>query len=150
PEPQQAPAPQKTPVAEQPVVKAPPAAEATPEPASGQPAAQAAAVKKEEVPVAPSASVHAGPAVRKLARQLGVDLAGVRGTGPRQRILQEDVHEWVKQRLTQSAATPAGVGGVPALPEIDFSRFGPVERVELNKLRRVAAANLHRSWLTIP
>jgi pyruvate dehydrogenase E2 component (dihydrolipoamide acetyltransferase) len=103
--------------------------------------------------LAPAAEgpVHAGPAVRKLARQLGVDLARITGTGPRQRILQEDVHGWVKQRLSQPAPVAVASGaGLPALPEIDFSRFGPVERVELNKLRKVAASNLHRSWLTIP
>ncbi|PKM21706.1 MAG: hypothetical protein CVV10_08005 [Gammaproteobacteria bacterium HGW-Gammaproteobacteria-14] len=96
-----------------------------------------------------STEVHAGPAVRKLARELGVELAAVSGTGPRQRILQEDVHRWVKDRLTRRPIA-SSVAGLPALPEIDFSQFGPVERVPLNKLRRVSAANLHRSWLTIP
>ena len=95
--------------------------------------------------------MHAGPAVRKLAREMGVDLAAVKGTGPRQRILQEDVHAWVKQKLSQPQSAASATGSViPALAEIDFSRFGEVERVALNKLRKVAAANLHRSWLTIP
>lgn len=108
-------------------------------------------VKMPEPSAAPSGPVHAGPAVRKLARELGVDLAQVKGTGPRQRILQEDVHAWVKHKLAQSQPSGATSGaGLPALPEIDFSRFGDVERIELNKLRKVAATNLHRSWLTIP
>ena len=98
---------------------------------------------------APSKSVHAGPAVRKLAREMGVDLAQVNGTGPKDRILKEDVHAWVKQRLE---GTPAASGGGLAveLPEIDFSQFGEIERLELNKLRKVSAQNLTRSWLTIP
>lgn len=99
---------------------------------------------------ASSAAAHAGPAVRKLCREMGVDVAAVKGTGPRGRVLQEDVHSWVKQRLVDPAVGSGGISGLPALPEIDFSRFGPVERVELNKLRKVSAANLHRSWVTIP
>ncbi|MCC1495308.1 dihydrolipoyllysine-residue acetyltransferase [Alcanivorax sp. 1008] len=114
-------------------------------------AAPQSAVKIPELSVASSSQpVHAGPGVRKLARELGVDLAPIKGTGPRKRILQEDVHAWVKQKLAQSQSTVSAGGVLPALPEIDFSRFGDIERVELNKLRKVAAANLHRSWLTIP
>lgn len=96
----------------------------------------------------PSASVHAGPAVRKLARETGIDLADVAPSGPKERILKEDVHALIKQRLENPPA--AAGGGAPDLPEIDFSEFGPVERQELNKLRKVAARNLHRSWVTIP
>ena len=96
----------------------------------------------------PSKNVHAGPAVRKLARETGVDLGAVPPSGPKDRILKEDVHAHIKQRMEQPAA--AGGGGAPDLPEIDFSEFGPVERDELNKLRKVAARNLHRSWVTIP
>ena len=96
----------------------------------------------------PSRNVHAGPAVRKLARETGVDLGAVPPSGPKDRILKEDVHAHIKQRMEQPAA--AGGAGAPDLPEIDFSEFGPVERDELNKLRKVAARNLHRSWVTIP
>lgn len=98
---------------------------------------------------APSKSVHAGPAVRKLAREMGVDLAQVNGTGPKDRILKEDVHAWVKQRLEGTPAA-SGDGLAVELPEIDFSQFGEIERLELNKLRKVSAQNLTRSWLTIP
>lgn len=96
----------------------------------------------------PSESVHAGPAVRKLARETGVDLARVTPTGPKDRVLKDDVHAYIKQRME----SPAAGGGAAAadLPEIDFSEFGPVERQELNKLRKVAARNLHRAWVTIP
>jgi pyruvate dehydrogenase E2 component (dihydrolipoamide acetyltransferase) len=96
----------------------------------------------------PSRNVHAGPAVRKLARETGVDLGAVPPSGPKDRILKEDVHAHIKQRMEQPAA--AGGAGALDLPEIDFSEFGPVERDELNKLRKVAARNLHRSWVTIP
>lgn len=102
----------------------------------------------ERVQGKPSASVHAGPAVRKLARETGIDLADVTPSGPKERILKEDVHALIKQRLENPPA--AGGAGMPDLPEIDFSEFGPVERQELNKLRKVAAKNLHRSWITIP
>ena len=99
----------------------------------------------------PGKAVHAGPAVRKLAREMGVDLGQVTGTGPKDRILKEDVHAWVKQRLESQSAPATGSGGMSLdLPDIDFSQFGDVEREELNKLRKVSAQNLHRSWLTIP
>ena len=98
----------------------------------------------------PSRSVHAGPAVRRLARELGVDLAEVTGSGPKGRILKEDVHAHVN-RLLSTRETGASGGGLDLeLPDIDFSRFGEIERVELNRLRKLSASNLHRSWLTIP
>ena len=122
--------------------------------ASGQPAQQQKpAPATSPSPAAdsgsPSKSVHAGPAVRKLAREMGVDLAQVSGTGPKDRILKEDVHAWVKQRLDGASAASGG-GLAVELPEIDFSQFGEIERLELNKLRKVSAQNLIRSWLTIP
>lgn len=101
----------------------------------------------------PSAKVHAGPAVRKLARELGVDLGRVTGTGPRSRIMKEDVHAYVKQQLTSktSVSTAAVSGsGLPPLPEIDFSQFGPIEKVELSRINKLSAANLHRAWVNIP
>ncbi|MCH8543323.1 MAG: dihydrolipoyllysine-residue acetyltransferase [Alcanivorax sp.] len=114
---------------------------------SQQPAAQKKADQGATL-TKPSGPVHAGPAVRKLARELGADLGQITGTGPRARILKEDVHAHVKTLLTErpTAAAAAGV----ELPQIDFSKFGPTEQVELNKLRRVSAANLHRSWITVP
>lgn len=101
--------------------------------------------------VASAIAVHAGPAVRKLARELGVNLAEVAGSGPKARILKDDVHAHVKKLLTQRAAPPAASGaGLPELPRVDFAKWGPVEEQALNKLRRVSAVNLHRAWLTIP
>lgn len=92
----------------------------------------------------------AGPATRRLARDLGVDLHQVSGTGPGGRITQEDVQNYVKNILEGRAAAPGGGGGfaTPALP--DFSQFGPIDRQPQNKLGKVAAANLSLSWQTIP
>lgn len=114
------------------------------EPASAPPAA-----------TAPSSDVHAGPAVRRLARELGVDLGLVKGSGPRERILKEDVHAWVKNRLAtpvaaSGSAVATGGSGLPDLPEIDFASWGQVERQELSRINRVSASNLHRAWLHIP
>lgn len=102
---------------------------------------------------APAASVHAGPAVRRLARELGADLGKVSGSGPKGRILKEDVHAFVKQALQQLAAgVPAAVpAAAPSkLPVIDFAKWGPVERQPLTKIQKVSAQNLHRAWTTIP
>ncbi|MDQ8037342.1 MAG: dihydrolipoyllysine-residue acetyltransferase [Pedobacter sp.] len=97
-------------------------------------------------------NVHAGPAVRRLARELGADLSKIKGTGPRNRILKEDVHAFVKQALSEAAKKKdSGSGfGLPALPAMDFSKWGEIERVELTKIQKVSAQNLHRSWITIP
>ncbi|MDY6918881.1 MAG: dihydrolipoyllysine-residue acetyltransferase [Pseudomonadota bacterium] len=98
----------------------------------------------------PSKRVHAGPAVRRLARELGVDLAQVKATGPRARILKEDVHQYVKSQMQNRTAAVAEGSGLPPLPEVDFSKWGEVERVELNKINRLTATNLHRAWVHIP
>ncbi|MDT8397206.1 MAG: dihydrolipoyllysine-residue acetyltransferase [Pseudomonadales bacterium] len=93
--------------------------------------------------------VYAGPAVRKLARELGVDLRQVTGTGIKNRIQKDDVHAFVKARLQQA---PAGGGAlaVPAMEDIDFSRFGEIEMLDMSKLQRVTAQNMQRAWLTVP
>jgi pyruvate dehydrogenase E2 component (dihydrolipoamide acetyltransferase) len=98
----------------------------------------------------PANGVHAGPAVRKLARELGVDLNDVKGTGPRGRIQKDDLHAYVKAKVQAKPQTAAGGFAVPDMPKIDFSKFGNIERVALNKLRKVSARNLHRSWVTVP
>jgi pyruvate dehydrogenase E2 component (dihydrolipoamide acetyltransferase) len=96
--------------------------------------------------------VHAGPAVRMLAREMGVDLAEVKSSGPRERILKEDVQSHVKSVMQQGkrGAATAGGSGIPAVPEIDFSRFGDIEVKDMTRLQQVGAANIHRSWLNVP
>jgi pyruvate dehydrogenase E2 component (dihydrolipoamide acetyltransferase) len=96
---------------------------------------------------------HASPAVRRFARELGVDLARVKGTGRKGRIVKDDVQSFVKQAL--SAGAPAApVGGLPfqlpAAPAVDFSRFGQVETQPLPRIRKISGAHLHRCWLTVP
>ncbi|MES1941659.1 pyruvate dehydrogenase complex dihydrolipoamide acetyltransferase [Salinisphaera sp. T5B8] len=99
---------------------------------------------------------HASPSVRKYARELGADLGRVEGSGRKGRITFEDVQSYVKQALSQSqsgasAAAPAGGGGgVPAQPDIDFSQFGEVETVELERIRKISAKAVHKNWLLIP
>ena len=99
---------------------------------------------------ASATNVHAGPAVRRLARELGVDLGKVAGTGPKDRILKDDVHAFVKKTLTEKAVPVASGSGLPELPVIDFSKWGEIERLPLTKIQRVSAKNLHRAWVTIP
>lgn len=149
-----------------PAAAAPAPVAAAPVPASKPAAAEAApsrpvAIANETLKALATAvsvasnghNVHAGPAVRRLARELGADLSQIKGSGPRNRILKEDVHAFVKLALTEAARkkdAPAGGFGLPALPAMDFSKWGEIERVELTKIQKVSAQNLHRSWITIP
>ena len=95
---------------------------------------------------------HAGPAVRKLAREFGVELSLVKGSGPRNRILKEDVQTYVKARMSEPQAAPGAVAGagIPQVPAIDFSQWGRIEEKPLTRLRTVAAQNFQRSWLNVP
>lgn len=94
-----------------------------------------------------SGFVHAGPAVRKLAREFGVDLTQVKGSGPKGRVVKDDVQSFVKQALTSPAASG---GGLPKVAEIDFSKFGPIESLPLNKVKLATAKNMTASWLNVP
>ncbi|UTA81143.1 dihydrolipoyllysine-residue acetyltransferase [Halomonas sp. XH26] len=134
------------PVAEAPVKQAP-SLEGTP-----SPEAQIAAYQPRD-----SKLVHAGPAARMMARELGVDLGLVKPSGPKDRVLKEDVQAYVKQAIAnqgeaQTAAAPAASGGagIPAIPEVDFSQFGDVEEKPMGRLLKMGATNLHRSWLNVP
>ena len=94
---------------------------------------------------------HASPSIRKFARELGVDLSQVHGSGRKERITKEDVQEFVKKALGGTASGTAAAGsGIPAMPEIDFSKFGPVEIKPLSRIQKKAAVNLHRGWLNLP
>ncbi|MEM7251853.1 MAG: dihydrolipoyllysine-residue acetyltransferase [Pseudomonadota bacterium] len=105
------------------------------------------------LPSSPSrrgARFHATPAIRRFARNLGVDLTEVTGTGRKGRILEEDVTQFVKQRMTANQADGSAGAGIPPIPEIDFTRFGEVETRPLSRIKRIGGTNLHRSWLNIP
>ncbi|WP_447594427.1 dihydrolipoyllysine-residue acetyltransferase [Aquipseudomonas campi] len=134
--------------------KAAPASVAAP---AAQPTASAPAPTEPApvaAPVRDGTKVHAGPAVRQLAREFGVELAAVPGSGPKGRILKEDVQAHVKAMMQKAKAAPAagatGGAGIPAIPEVDFSKFGEIEEVAMTRLMQVGASNLHRSWLNVP
>ncbi|WP_028387628.1 dihydrolipoyllysine-residue acetyltransferase [Legionella fairfieldensis] len=95
-----------------------------------------------------NAIVSAGPAVRRMARELGVDLADVKGSGRKSRITKEDVQLYVKTRLSEK--TTANGFALPAAPAVDFSKFGEIDIKPLNKIKRLTGVNVHRSWVTIP
>lgn len=92
--------------------------------------------------------VHAGPAVRKLARELGVNLSEVSGSGPKGRRLKEDVQEYVKARVKGSPSAPGS--GIPSVPSVDFSQFGEVKTVELNNIKKATAKAMTTAWLNVP
>lgn len=146
---------------------APVAQAAAPAPVAQEaaPAPVAAAPSRPPVPHHPSAgapvstgAVHASPAVRRLAREFGVDLTQVTGSGRKGRIMKEDVQAYVKYELSRPKATAAtsvaaGNGGglqVIAAPKVDFSKFGEVEEIPLSRIQKISGPNLHRNWVTIP
>jgi pyruvate dehydrogenase E2 component (dihydrolipoamide acetyltransferase) len=97
------------------------------------------------------AHAHASPSVRRFARDLGVDLARVKGTGPKERVLKEDVQNHVKSELTRPRAAEGGLAlGLPPLPQVDFAKFGAVTTQPLSRIKKLSGANLHRNWVTIP
>jgi len=134
------------------------AASPSPAPASSEseavapaPSAAPAPAAIPEVPAVhaeQSGKVYAGPAVRKLARELGVDLALVLGTGARSRVVKEDIHAFVKARINNP---PAAAGtSISAVPDVDFSQFGEIEEVARSKMQKVTATNMQRNWSSVP
>ncbi len=138
-----------------------------PEMGPGDHAAVAQAVAVAEAPPAAggepvraiSSTVHASPSVRAMARELGVDLSRVSGSGPKARVTHDDVRAFVK-RVMQGGLAPAGGSGsgivaaggaaLPAWPQVDFAKFGPIERVEMSRIRKISGPGLHRNWVSIP
>ncbi|AKH64449.1 MULTISPECIES: pyruvate dehydrogenase complex dihydrolipoyllysine-residue acetyltransferase [Photorhabdus] len=101
-----------------------------------------------------SAYVHATPVIRRLAREFGVNLAKVKGSGRKNRILREDVQSYVKDAIKRAESAPASAGGgLPGMlpwPKVDFSKFGEIEEVELGRIQKISGANLSRNWMMIP
>jgi pyruvate dehydrogenase E2 component (dihydrolipoamide acetyltransferase) len=97
-----------------------------------------------------SGTAHAGPAVRMLARELGVDVSLVPATGPRDRVLKEDIQAFVKQKMQQPAGQASQGHGIEQPPEVDFSQFGDIDRIKMSKVQRITAQNMTRSWLNVP
>jgi pyruvate dehydrogenase E2 component (dihydrolipoamide acetyltransferase) len=120
-----------------------PAPVPTPSAPARAPAAVSAPVAKD------SLDIYAGPSVRLLARELGVDLTQVAGTGPKARIQKDDVNNFVKSAL-HSGSKATGGAGIPQVPAIDFSQFGEIETVKLTKIQKVTADNMQRNWLNVP
>ncbi|MBT6693819.1 MAG: dihydrolipoamide acetyltransferase [Porticoccaceae bacterium] len=95
--------------------------------------------------------VYAGPSVRLMARELGVTLDSVVGSGPRGRIIKDDIDAYVKGKLNSAASNELAKGSaIPSTPSIDFSQFGPIDTVKLTKIQKLTASNMHRNWLNVP
>ena len=136
-----------TPTAAAPTSPEPQTEAAAPQaPAAEPPAPVDAAVEAE---AGKASQIYAGPAVRRLARELGVDLGQVTGTGNRNRITKDDVKAYVKTLMQQPQAT-AGGGGLPQVPQVDFAKFGDIELTPLTRIQQRGADNLHRSWINLP
>ena len=109
--------------------------------------------KQQPTPIAEGGQelhdVYAGPAVRLLARELGVSLSKVPGSGPRGRIQKDDINNYVKGALSQPNLATSG-SGIPPIPAIDFAQFGEIETVKLSKIQRLTASNMQRNWLNVP
>ena len=145
---QQEPPPEATPggpaPAPAPAVEAPPApAPAAPAPTTAAPAAPAGAI-------ADFTGAHASPSVRRLARELGLDLNAIKGTGEKGRIVKDDLLAAVRGPAAAPAPAAAAGAGIPEIPAQDFSKFGPVETVPLPRIKKLSGPFLHRSWLNVP
>ena len=144
-------------------------ASVAPTPAATPAAAPAAAAAPVPQPVAPSAPTpprasapideagfaraHASPSVRRFARELGVDLSKVKGSGPKERILQLDVQQFVKGVIAQGSSGTGGAAigmGLPAWPTVDFAKFGPIETQVMSRIKKISGPALHRNWVQIP
>lgn len=103
---------------------------------------------KPALPIARNVVVHAGPAVRKLAREFGIDLHFVKPSGPKERIVKEDLHAYVKQIINSTARSSSF--DVPVMPAINFEEFGEIETVDIGRIKKITAINMHRNWVRIP
>ena len=149
----------EAPKADEPKTEEPKAAAATPAATSAPAAtpAPASPTASIAVPTAPGHLPHASPSVRKFARELGVELTRVNGSGPKGRITQEDVQQFVKGVMQGGGAAAAAAGGGSGVgldllpwPKVDFAKFGEIEAKPLSRIKKISGANLHRNWVMIP
>jgi len=133
-------------VKEAPVAKETPVAEAV----SAVNEAPVLPVEAAPLALEVAGEIYAGPAVRKLARELGVQLVRVDGTGPQGRVLKEDLQQFVRKVIREPVGAVTGGTGIPSVPEIDFAKFGEVEVTPRTKLDKLTAINMHRSWVNVP
>ncbi|MEZ7942931.1 MAG: 2-oxo acid dehydrogenase subunit E2, partial [Halioglobus sp.] len=133
-------------VKEAPVAKETPVAEAV----SAVNEAPVLPVEAAPLALEVAGEIYAGPAVRKLARELGVQLVRVDGTGPQGRVLKEDLQQFVRKVIREPVGAVTGGTGIPSVPETDFAKFGEVEVTPRTKLDKLTANNMHRSWLNVP
>ena len=125
---------------------APQAASPAPAPAAGKPTASLAPFDDAKMKLA-----HAGPSVRRFARELGVDLSKLTGSGPKSRILRDDVQAYVKAELARPRGAGGGLGfNLPPMPQVDFTKFGAVDLQALSRIKKRSGTNLHRNWVSIP
>ncbi|MEX2961170.1 dihydrolipoyllysine-residue acetyltransferase [Microbulbifer sp. TYP-18] len=139
---------------------APAAAPATPAPVQSEVQPVPQSVEPPEAPqkdhhlerdLTAAAQVYAGPAVRKLARELGVTLNKVKPTGPRNRVTKDDLHLYIREQVKRAESGAVGGGlGIAKMPDIDFSQFGPVNVEPMSKIHKITAANMSRNWLNVP
>ncbi|MBI5429451.1 MAG: dihydrolipoyllysine-residue acetyltransferase [Nitrosomonadales bacterium] len=137
------------------VAPAPATSAAAPAPAASAPAAKpvpaAAPVASAPAAASSASSTHASPSIRRFARELGVNLAQVKGSGEKGRVTRDDVQNYVKQSLAQPRGAAGGNGlQVLAAPVVDFAKFGTIETKPLSRIKKISGANLHRNWVTIP
>lgn len=130
------------------------AASTNTEPASGDqqnPKSESNQTSQQGAPAAPQGTSYASPSIRRFARELGVDLSKVSGSGRKQRVTHDDVKAHVKSAMTSKTSQPASTGsGIPPIPAQDFTKFGEIELQPLSKIKRLTATNLHRSWVNVP
>lgn len=144
------------PKAEEPKAEEPKVVAAAATPAPAAPTAPASPTASIAVPAAPGQLPHASPSVRKFARELGVDLTRVNGSGPKGRITQDDVQQFVKGVMQGGGAVAAATGGsgvgldLLPWPKVDFAKFGEIEAKPLSRIKKISGANLHRNWVMIP
>jgi pyruvate dehydrogenase E2 component (dihydrolipoamide acetyltransferase) len=112
--------------------------------------APAPAAEPAAAPVSPSGPVHASPSIRRFARELGVDLSAVRGSGPNGRVTREDVQAFVKRALAEPRAAAGAPFNLPPWPKLDFAQYGATETVTLSRIKKISGPNLARNWVMIP